>query len=1101
MAVIDTSVVRILPDFTHFRREYKPTLARETAGTDVRAKVGVDHASLKRATATIARAGATMAKSLAIGVAITGVAIGKGISETVSAASHLNETISRTGVLFGKNAGEIDKFAKGAADSIGQSRQQALDASNTFAIYGNAAKLSAKELVPFSTKLTSLASDMASAKDTSPAEAIEAIGSAMRGEMDPIEKYGVLLNESNLKATALKMGLIKTTKQALTPQQRVLAVNASLFEQLGAKGSKTLGDFANTSDQLANQQRKLQSKFENVKEEIGTGLLPVATRFVAALNEKVMPAVQKLWREHGPKIIDFLTKAGDKITDFATKLADGRIMEEFRKWRDDATPALQKFRDVAVPIFDKLKEVDYEKLAKTVGQFAILAAAFKGVSIVAKHPLITIFGLLAAKYPDETAKFLGDVADGIGKVIKWASDHPAATATIIGLLGAYQGIKGGGGVLTFALGGDGAKGLVGQIASVYESMEVRAHRANVERLLTIIAGEDAAGGAGGPGAAGRGGKMATALKVLGAVSIVATAVTLISQTGIGQAAANRVETLVTKGPGAAIEQGIQDKREQNARMRAGKEGIAEQATRLAGGNFGGYDENDLKVKSQAEAYKWLSESIKQHTLAVRKDDAQSADSNRYIAAYTEKRKADVAVQRARVTALQGNTVAEHYATLEAEKSRQTLADLLVQQGWSAGAADTYAQKIYGVRDAQKLQEASDASSRESLAKTFSQMGYNREEADKLAQHITDIPKTSATTITLPGSPEAKARLAELNTAINTLEGLKTTTLSMVDKNNVASRLTGLLAQQYVLSHPEVSMTEAENRMRKQQAIDKYAAGGKVRGFSPNPRADNIPAWLTADEFVQPRAAVKKYGVGFMEAIRTLRLPQMFADGGLAGMDQWPYNVDIAKTIVPTAMQMMGGATGAIGNLAGGMGWRWQESVLKAAFGNGVNFYSTTGGGHAPNSWHYKGRAVDLTPSMAIFNWIKSHYGARTLELIYGPAGVGIHHGQPHNFGGTLNSQHMNHVHWAFNRGGQVPRARLYDNGGVLAPGATLAVNNTGRNEYVSTDRPGGAVRLDGRDLAALAVLIAKAVATQTVTMDGRRVAEVTHSYDYLAGGL
>lgn len=52
-----------------------------------------------------------------------------------------------------------------------------------------------------------------------------------------------------------------------------------------------------------------------------------------------------------------------------------------------------------------------------------------------------------------------------------------------------------------------------------------------------------------------------------------------------------------------------------------------------------------------------------------------------------------------------------------------------------------------------------------------------------------------------------------------------------------------------------------------------AEGGRVPGHSPHSKADNIVARLTADEFVQPVAAVKYYGLPFMEAIRTLSLPR------------------------------------------------------------------------------------------------------------------------------------------------------------------------------------------------------------------------------------
>ena len=64
-----------------------------------------------------------------------------------------------------------------------------------------------------------------------------------------------------------------------------------------------------------------------------------------------------------------------------------------------------------------------------------------------------------------------------------------------------------------------------------------------------------------------------------------------------------------------------------------------------------------------------------------------------------------------------------------------------------------------------------------------------------------------------------------------------------------------------------------------------AAGGKVMGVSPTATADNIPAMLTAGEYVQPVDVVKHYGVQAMEALRKRIVPRevlsRFGAGGLA----------------------------------------------------------------------------------------------------------------------------------------------------------------------------------------------------------------------------
>lgn len=212
------------------------------------------------------------------------------VGDAITSASDLGETISKTGVLFGENADALVAWAQKASTSIGQSQQSALDAATTFATFGRAAGLSGEDLVSFSTGFTELASDLASFNNTSPEQAIEAIGAALRGESEPLRAYGVLLDDASMRQAALKLGLIETTKDALTPQQKVLAAQALIYEQTAA----AQGDFARTSEGLANQQRILTAQMDNLKATIGQALLPAITPLVTWANElaqKALPGV------------------------------------------------------------------------------------------------------------------------------------------------------------------------------------------------------------------------------------------------------------------------------------------------------------------------------------------------------------------------------------------------------------------------------------------------------------------------------------------------------------------------------------------------------------------------------------------------------------------------------------------------------------------------------------------------------------------------------------------------------------------------------------------------------------------------------------------
>jgi hypothetical protein len=60
----------------------------------------------------------------------------------------------------------------------------------------------------------------------------------------------------------------------------------------------------------------------------------------------------------------------------------------------------------------------------------------------------------------------------------------------------------------------------------------------------------------------------------------------------------------------------------------------------------------------------------------------------------------------------------------------------------------------------------------------------------------------------------------------------------------------------------------------------YARGGSIRGPGAS-TSDSVLLWGSRGEFMQPARAVRHYGLAFMEAVRTLRLPiPHFATGGL-----------------------------------------------------------------------------------------------------------------------------------------------------------------------------------------------------------------------------
>jgi hypothetical protein len=223
--------------------------------------------------AMVAGVGAAAA-SAAVGVGIIGKAV-------VSTATDINESLSKNNVLFGKYADGVEAFANRSARAFGISKSAALEATGTFGNLFVALEIGPKKAADMSVSLTKLAADLASFNNASPEEALEAIRSGLVGETEPLRRFGVNLNDASLRTEALRMGLVKNTKEALDPQTKALAVNALLFKQT----EKAQGDFSRTSSGLANQLRIAKAQISDLGGRLGQYLLPIVGKAAQVFND------------------------------------------------------------------------------------------------------------------------------------------------------------------------------------------------------------------------------------------------------------------------------------------------------------------------------------------------------------------------------------------------------------------------------------------------------------------------------------------------------------------------------------------------------------------------------------------------------------------------------------------------------------------------------------------------------------------------------------------------------------------------------------------------------------------------------------------------
>jgi hypothetical protein len=336
----------------------------------------------------LATFGKVAATALAAGAAIGG----KALYDMGQKAGDLGETISKTNQIFGDAAGKnLETWAKGAATSLGQSQQTALDAAATFGVFGKSAGKTGMELAQFAKQNTRLATDLASFHNTSPEEAIEALGAAFRGEAEPMRKFGVLLDDASMRQQALKMGLVETTKDALTPQQKVLAAQALIMKQTG----DAQGDFARTSGGLANQQRILRAQFDNLQTSVGKAVLPVMLKLATFANTTLIPALGKMGGWIRENVLPPLRQVGEFV--------QTRVLPVFRRFGSDGPSALDKVKAAVAPLVAAYRGL-FKVVVPIVAQIAgvirknwgpISAWARKNFGQV-RQVIVSAMGLIAA---------------------------------------------------------------------------------------------------------------------------------------------------------------------------------------------------------------------------------------------------------------------------------------------------------------------------------------------------------------------------------------------------------------------------------------------------------------------------------------------------------------------------------------------------------------------------------------------------------------------------------------------------------------------------------------------------------------------------------
>lgn len=320
--------------------------------------------------------------------------IGDGIKKAILGASDLTESINAINVSLGTGADSFLKFGKSAATNLGLTQAALNQAIVPAAAILRNTGLAGDVLSSKLQVLAKRATDVGSVFNATTTDVLESFNAALRGENDPIQRFGVMLNEASIAAKAVELGLAGSTKQ-VSQSAKTMAAYELILEQ--TEGNS--GDFKNTSDGLANSLKILKANTTELRDELGAKLAPVATAAVDWLQKLVTEA------RNGEGPLANLQAAARGVGDYL-QTAFGDAFSTLGARMQEAGPGIAT-------------------LLSELGDL--------GVTVL---PVLTNAINLAAEV-------VGVLVLALGKVGDWAGEHQAIFGTLVTIIATFTAVMGG----------------------------------------------------------------------------------------------------------------------------------------------------------------------------------------------------------------------------------------------------------------------------------------------------------------------------------------------------------------------------------------------------------------------------------------------------------------------------------------------------------------------------------------------------------------------------------------------------------------------------------------------------------------------------------
>jgi hypothetical protein len=337
----------------------------------------------------------------------------KVVKESIAKATDFAESQSKLNTVFRDVKKEAKSLTNELVKGFGLSRKEAVELTGATGDLLSGFGFTQETALELSGDVQRLAVDLASFSNFAGGAkgASEALTKALLGETESAKALGIVIRQTDVDSRLAAEGKDKLTGQALLQAQAEARLQIAIEQSQNA-----IGDYARTQDSLANRQRTLQARTEDLQVFLGSLFIPIMNEMTGSTLNMVESINQFLAQESNMnKIItvisnlaagigvarDIIKEMGIMVKEFFLGILED-IQESFGDLVKGVDSGLDPF--IALQGILKLLAIGFQVVGKQIETVIEANADLIRAILASGDTIATFFKFLVKKEPWENVK-------------------------------------------------------------------------------------------------------------------------------------------------------------------------------------------------------------------------------------------------------------------------------------------------------------------------------------------------------------------------------------------------------------------------------------------------------------------------------------------------------------------------------------------------------------------------------------------------------------------------------------------------------------------------------------------------------------------------